>query len=404
MKVDLSISHQVLDRIKESGDHLGDTIYRPGEDRSFKGGALGHLVQQGESVPEPEIEPISAELLIKQPHEERVELPQLVAAPVSDFSEQEVKQLESEIVQLKERIDGVPSALDEMRGEIGRLVANSRREQTRIGKRMDQLEQRGGEVEPTEIASPQMDEMQQQLADLQQKMDKLDQQPAEVLQQSTNPLNEEMPDEVVQRFVRLEVMLQQSEQRVETLQQQQVEQTQLMAQLQEALEQTQQLLTEQSRQNSEQSARMQAMQQQIEGVEKGQKDSSNEQTEPPIELLLEPLKQRLVVLEQSHQQLSERLEQATQTRETTVVDEAPLKQGDGREQSIVEELRYEIGEVRKSSNRQLDALNSKLHAVTTSAEVNQIVKHATLQLQHKIDDIKQQIKQSNQPVSTAIRF
>ncbi len=400
MKVDSSISNQVLDRIKVSGDHLGEAIYRPGEDRCFKGDALGQLIQQGDSVPEPVIEPVTSEFLIKQPLEEMSEVPRPVVVPVPSLSEHEVKQLESEVALLKERIDGVPSTLDEMRGEIGKLVANSRREQIRIGKRMDQLEQGGGS-DSTEVQSLQLREMEDRVAQLQQQLNELNRQ-----QQPVAPRQSaEISRGVEQRFSQLNEELAQSRQAVDDSRQQQAEQAQLMQQLQGALKQTQQLVLEQSRQIAEQSALMQKMQQQIEGSGATDEiDSMQVPAELQLRPLLEPLRQQLAVVEQTQQQLAEQLEQLSQQRIPVTADEGVLQRGDGREKSIVEELRYEIGEVRKSNGRQLEALNSKLHAVTTSAEVNQIVKHATLQLQHKIDDIKQQIRQGEQPVSTAIRF
>ena len=63
--------------------------------------------------------------------------------------------------------------------------------------------------------------------------------------------------------------------------------------------------------------------------------------------------------------------------------------------------------MKKSNSRQLDALNSKLHTLSTSSEVTQIVKHATMQMQQKIEGLKQQVEkvqQEKSPVSTAIRF
>jgi signal transduction histidine kinase len=118
--------------------------------------------------------------------------------------------------------------------------------------------------------------------------------------------------------------------------------------------------------------------------------------------LIVALQQQAAQLEQSVEQL-----QAASNQQKTQSSAVTGATSDGREKSIIEELRYEIGEVKKSNSRQLDALNSKLHTLSTSSEVTQIVKHATMQMQQKIEGLKQQVEKAQQeksPVSTAIRF
>ena len=364
MNVNVDISHQVLNRLKGSSERLLQAINQPGIDRCFKGGPIVHPSHPNVEVPKtPDLSttPESKSQSSREADEaQKPPIPAPVAEPITtspirypeEQLEQEWQQMLQDVKQLQqERIDS-QSVVDEIRLEMGKVAAYSRREVVRMGKRLDALEGAIGEVtaglprppEPLNLSEdPHLQSLQQQLESLQ-----------ETVSRPPPALSEDPHLQSQQRQVEL------LQQRVELLQEQ-------ISQPQEA----------------------------------GEGDAEGEQSTAMV-ALIEELQQRVTGMEQQIEEYSKADQAAPEMagkekRETdTAPDSKALTMADGRSKSIVEELRYEISEVRKGSNRQLEQLSSKIHKLSTSGEVNQIVKHATTQLQQRIDGIKKQIEQQGQ--------
>ena len=495
MKVDSSISHRVLDRIRISEKRLGGAIHHPGEDRCFKGDALGQLIRQ-EEEPAAVVEPVEHPFALLESNEPEM-APVVVPAsspPLYMADQEELQRLEQEVMVLKESSASIQATLDEIRSEVGKLAANSRREMVRFGKRVEALEQR----EPAELQEridppllAEVEALQQRVAEIESlsataeggdapsgdwmpHLDRLEVRLNEALEQiemvsTAQSENREMAQweeraalilqtlEVVQQtqmeqgaqqesqteqigalqqrtaavqsesdqlrwselqqriavleqcdregdsdarspqLDQLDLRLNGIAEQIEILNADRPEKWEMIAVLQQALEAVQQVQLEQGAQQDGQAGRIEALQKLL------QQHTA----------VSEPAEQDPVQWEALQKQIN-RLEQALAQRDAEVVPiasieadtENPFAKSDGREKSIVEELRYEIGEVRKSNSRQLEALNSKLNRVVTSSEVNQMIRHTTQQLQQKMDDMQQKIKQNQQSeqVSTAIRF
>jgi hypothetical protein len=420
MKVDSSISHQVLDRIKVSQQHLGQNIYRPGEDRCFKGNALGQLVPQQASVPMPVVEPVVnpfvAPVAVVEPSSAPVTpaLPVAAVAPPPLAEEGEgVQQLELEVVVLKEATSTIQATLEEIRSEVGKLAANSRRELVRIGKRIDQLEQRkpsAAELSPLDATRwSAVEKLQQRVTEIEARP----RPPAGHAQRDdehdvdSEACSEESSETLLQRLEQIEGQLSQSVGKIEAMAQAQLENRELVelgemiAALQQAVEVVQQVQIEQGSQVERQAEKLYRLQRQFDQSASGagaESDATKQQHH-----VLKQVQKRVIALEAA---LAEHVAAAVPIAALEVEVENPLSKTDGREKSIVEELRYEIGEVRKSSSRQLEAINSKLNQMATSSEVSEMIRHSTQQLQQRVDDIQQKLQQSRSPeaVSTAIRF
>lgn len=459
MKVDLAISNRVLNRIKGSSERLVDSINQQGEDRCYKGDPLTQLVERQQVPASVANAPMLDSVVIREMAEVPVEastpiphFPQRIAQPdspqISDtppFSElDQLEPLYIEMEQLRKEGKGVHRVLDEVRQEVGKLVANSRREMTRFGKRLVAVEERALEP-PTQAgqieASPLQREQEQKWVELNQKMEQLQRNvthATERMEQLSLRLEREQRETGSgedARWAKMERAIAEVQQRLSAERdtpQSPVDEGQL-PRLQEQLKRLQQVVqgVEQRIQVAPEIPMEQwrALKQKITEIELKSEQATETQGAAVTEQQLQQLEGRLdqyVTTEQNRaitlqsQELQSQVQELKQQldvvrselkpkqKERSAVEVAdPLSASDGREKSIVQELRYEIGEVKKSNSRQLDAMNSKLHTAATSSEVGQIVKHATAQMQHRIDELKQQLEQlrsEKAPVSTAIRF
>ena len=426
MNINSDISHLVLDRLKRSPEHIEEAIKQPGIDRCFKGSPLEQLSSSSKSAVNPGvgIEDIEKPDKISQqkpayhasvepeavPRQEAYlqDLPQTVARNTVRHSDEELELLEGEwkkmveaVQQLQDESQKTATTINEVRVEMGKVAAYSRREVVSFGKRLDLLEQtlqQMGSQDPVERSAvvwseePYLQQMNQQVDVLNHSMEQIQQQ---FLKQ--NEGKGIGAGEVEQR-------LQQLFQQVSAVETQSVEQQKRSEELLQ--QQPSGVLVEQLQQRLV--VLESGLEQKVdeEGVAVGFDSSVFEKQILRLTQSVDELQQQQhsgvqrevgehSQLEHQLSALSEvvaSLDEQIQQHQNNDPIESPLNTADGREKNIVQELRYEIGEVRKSSNRQLEALSNKLHTLSTSSEVNQIVKHATAQLRQRIDGAGEQME------------
>ncbi len=403
MKVDFTVSHKVLDRIKTSESRLGESIYRPGENRCFREAPLSQsvLLEEESEVPR-QLTPA----VVTEPLQPPVEEPPLVQMqPSSD---------QTSLLEKHSRM--VETALDEVRSEVSRLAANNRRETVRLSKRIERLEQGGAEQRGEQSSSGQSEQLLQLtglLESLNERVTSLEEhrEPAVVQPEvdSLRPRLEAFEETVDARFKQLTQALQQSEQAQDagaTANDMSAVAEQL-ASLQKRFEQLYKLQSEQAGRLERHALRVKSLQLQFkQSVPVVDREGlvSREELDDIVQQLVE--RQQPDLLLQRLDEVEQKLQAERTDRGDMDTVDNPLSREDGRQKSIVEELRYEIGEVRKSNLRQLEALNSKLNRVTTASEVNQMILQATRQLQHKIESMEKRGDGSAcaEQVSTVVRF
>ncbi len=447
MKVDSAISCQVLDHLKGSSDRLVKTINQPGEDRCYKGNPLAQLAAPSPrervpvlgTVPPPSaeagvvsvVEPIrsdveAVEVMVEpepvspQPPSEEVAKQESVTAADSE----QLSTLQQELEQLRAASDRSQGVVDELHQEIGKLVANSRRELVRMGKRLDEVEQQKGSA--NDSGEENGKEAEQSIAWMERSLESLEQR----LEQQITRQGERDEDASCDRLKQLEEAVSRIEQKV-------AEEHSASADDQMRLQHLENTVAnlQQGEASTGESFSWESLEQRITALESAAGEPVSGGDHPQqLELLqneLERVDERIseyIMLEQTRahegeqrmEQLLTQLEHLQLSINGMEGELEALKSGsasesatnslgtdDGREKSIVEELRYEIGEVKKSSNRQLEALSSKLNTLTTSSEVNQIVKYAMTPLQNRMEGMEQQIDKQQQPkplTGASIRF